>query len=334
MRTALARVLIAALLVEVTLRLALHVEPVRRGLAPVPEDVAGRVAFAYGGRGAGFDAGFVVPDPGLGWVAAAGGEPVDAHGLRDGGARPAPGAVRVALVGDSFAWGLGVPPDATFAHALELRRPDVDVLNLGVVGYGLDQAVLRLERDGAALRPDVVVLLGTSTLALRARHAFVNYAKPWFTLQDGLVLHGVPVPSPDALRARELRVPATWQVGRIVAERVERWRHPPADAAPVVDALLDRWRADVAASGAVPVLVTVPTPNEHGAGAGGEAYARWCSAHRGTCFDGWPTLLARSADGADLQEATTHWNVAGHAVVAEVVEAALVGAGAIPAAAR
>ncbi|PWB74841.1 MAG: hypothetical protein C3F15_07315 [Holophagae bacterium] len=90
---------------------------------------------------------------------------VSSLGLRGGELspqRPA-GGQRVVVLGDSFAFGLGVDEDETFAAQLEalLRRDGrrVEVANLGVPGYHTGQELAWLERAGFALDPDLVVLL-------------------------------------------------------------------------------------------------------------------------------------------------------------------------------
>lgn len=71
-------------------------------------------------------------------------------------------ALRIVTIGDSFTFGDEVADDETWPARLEsLLASDgvkADVVNLGVNGYGLDQAVLRFERDGAPLEPDIVIL--------------------------------------------------------------------------------------------------------------------------------------------------------------------------------
>jgi len=74
------------------------------------------------------------------------------------------GAVRVAVIGDSFVFGAGIDGGDTLAVKLdaELRRrfPDarVEVLNLGVPGNNLGSHVDLYEAATAQLDPDVVVL--------------------------------------------------------------------------------------------------------------------------------------------------------------------------------
>lgn len=69
-----------------------------------------------------------------------------------------PGKTRVVVLGDSIAYSAGVDEAHTFYSLVEARRQDLEVVNLAVGGYGTDQALLRLEREGLLYRPDVVVL--------------------------------------------------------------------------------------------------------------------------------------------------------------------------------
>ena len=74
------------------------------------------------------------------------------------------GRLRIVALGDSVAFGWGVNDADTFCQQLEqqflARRPDVDidVVNLAVPGYATRQEVALLERNLAALQPDVVLL--------------------------------------------------------------------------------------------------------------------------------------------------------------------------------
>ncbi|MEO8502435.1 MAG: SGNH/GDSL hydrolase family protein [Acidobacteriota bacterium] len=77
-----------------------------------------------------------------------------------------PGVLRVAILGDSCAEAVQVPYEATFAARLErslatcpgvgARR--VEVLDLGVSGYGTTQELLTLRDQGLSFAPDVVLL--------------------------------------------------------------------------------------------------------------------------------------------------------------------------------
>lgn len=71
-------------------------------------------------------------------------------------------ALRIVTIGDSFTFGDEVADDETWPAQLEgllsSSGLNADVVNLGVNGYALDQAVLRFERDGVRLEPDMVIL--------------------------------------------------------------------------------------------------------------------------------------------------------------------------------
>ncbi len=102
-------------------------------------------------------------------------------------------AARLVLLGDSLAFGHGVADAQTFAALL--ARPEFEVVNLAVEGYGPDQALLRFEREGRAFEPDAVALsvcldndfadVGLGVFLYDGR-----YPKPYFTLErDALSLH-------------------------------------------------------------------------------------------------------------------------------------------------
>jgi hypothetical protein len=130
-------------------------------------------------------------------------------GISFAGRRPPP-RHRIALVGDSFTFGLEVHYEDTWGNQLErVLGPEFQVLNFGVDGYGVDQAYLRYQRDVLAWHPDVVIL-GVINDDLRRTmcvYAFLcfpgfemPFAKPRFTVSgDTLVPRNVPLPPPDSL---------------------------------------------------------------------------------------------------------------------------------------
>jgi hypothetical protein len=65
---------------------------------------------------------------------------------------------RVVVLGDSIAFGLGVSDEETFSALLDARDNGIEVANLAVQGYGPDQELLLLSREGLRYEPDVVVL--------------------------------------------------------------------------------------------------------------------------------------------------------------------------------
>lgn len=89
---------------------------------------------------------------------------VNAAGLRGGELAPKGEALRLVLIGDSYAFGLGASAIETVSAALqqrlqaELERP-VEVLNLGVPAYHTGQETEWLRTAAPALEPDGVVCL-------------------------------------------------------------------------------------------------------------------------------------------------------------------------------
>ena len=109
------------------------------------------------------------------------------------------GDLRAIALGDSFTWGNEVAADENFAHLLDAADNGLQVLNMGVPGYGIDQMVLKYERHGAVLEPDLIILGIYVSDYERSTVGFTAAAKPLFHLLGGeLKLGNSPVPSPAA----------------------------------------------------------------------------------------------------------------------------------------
>jgi hypothetical protein len=82
----------------------------------------------------------------------------DRH-TRHAGFSEKPAAVRIALIGDSMTYGYEVRCEDSWGHELEAHLgPDVQVLNFGVSSYGLNQVLLRYERDARSWKPQIVII--------------------------------------------------------------------------------------------------------------------------------------------------------------------------------
>ena len=68
------------------------------------------------------------------------------------------GKYRIVSVGDSFMHGDDLPFEDTWAWHLERLAENVEVINLGVPGYGTDQALLRWRKDGTQFQSQLAVL--------------------------------------------------------------------------------------------------------------------------------------------------------------------------------
>jgi hypothetical protein len=128
-----------------------------------PEQDAARERIREALRGGKPLAGFAF-DAGLGWsVPADGGRGelrFDWAGARIAGEPLArekqPGRRRIVVLGDSFTLGDEVGARESWPAQLGRLRPELEIANLGMNAYGLDQSLLRLEQEGFALAPDEV----------------------------------------------------------------------------------------------------------------------------------------------------------------------------------
>ncbi len=120
-----------------------------------------------------------------------------------------PARRRIAVVGDSFTFGLEVRYEDTWPHQLERALgPEFQVLNFGVDGYGVDQAYLRYRRDGLAWRPEIVILgvIDDDFRRTMCVYAFLcfpgfgmPFTKPRFVVSgQGLAPLNLPLPAPEA----------------------------------------------------------------------------------------------------------------------------------------
>jgi hypothetical protein len=127
----------------------------------------------------------------LGWTIKPGGRGdlyrANAQGIRadrEFARVPPPGTLRIAAFGDSFTHGDEVPNEDTWQEILMRAHPGVEAMNFGVGAYGLDQAFLRYQRDGADYGARVV-LIGFMPENL-FRH--VNVYRPFYVPNSGLAL--------------------------------------------------------------------------------------------------------------------------------------------------
>jgi lysophospholipase L1-like esterase len=148
------------------------------------------------------------------------------------------GGPPVLVTGDSFAEGEEVKDGETWpAYLQELLKRRV--INVGVSGFALDQAVLRTVQQAEMLHPGQIVMsFAAGELYWNEMHHLWGGEKPYFTVADDgtLVLHNVPVPP----RSTTERVLPFWQRAfgwsallELVLKRMDWW----------VDWLADEKRA-------------------------------------------------------------------------------------------
>jgi hypothetical protein len=89
------------------------------------------------------------------------------------------GVRRVVAVGCSMTHGEEVGAEESWCARTDALLPGLEIANLGVAAYGLDQALLRLRRDGWALAPDDVWLGVLPQAALRVTTRFRPLLDHW-----------------------------------------------------------------------------------------------------------------------------------------------------------
>ena len=165
-------------------------------------------------------------------------------------ARP-PGP-RIAIVGDSFTFGLEVPFESSWGAVLEQALgADATVLNLGVDGYGVDQALLRYERDARSWKPAVAILgfIEHDLLRTTSVYSFVTFpewgfpfSKPHFVVQDGVLrLLTERLQSPSQILATESIADLPY-ITDDPGYDAEQWEHHFYDASYAVRFVRSRFR--------------------------------------------------------------------------------------------
>jgi len=180
---------------------------------------------------------------------------------------------KVMVLGDSQTFGEEVDDWFTWPNILARERPDLEIINLAVSGYGVDQMYVTFREELDVWKPDVVVLSPVRDDFYRASLWFRDYSKPWFepgTAADGAVelAEHPPIADVDAalrmldgmpgvrLRASRLVnlflaahdtvriVPANWRQAHVVTtELVRRMRDRCREQKiPLVFALIGNFR--------------------------------------------------------------------------------------------
>jgi hypothetical protein len=256
-----------------------------------PQSLAER----YGSPGAGGP--LVRTDPELGWTlrpdvsGLVSDEPwqadlaTNALGFRDvPHGKKAMGVTRVAVLGDSFVFGSGVKQDEPLTRRLAaLLGPSFEVVNLGVAGYGTDQALLTLRRWGPRLSPDVVLAgFFWNDVMENASAEMYGMQKPRFVLTGDSLSLVPPGAAPERSAAARLDAALgarshLWSLARRVLKRrggvepEEREERPvmvdlslrasPPAREPefaLTWALLGALAREARALGATPLVFTVP----------------------------------------------------------------------------
>jgi hypothetical protein len=247
--------------------------------------------------------------------------------LRTGG-RPA-----ILAVGDSFTVGFAVKDDESWPAQLE-RMLSRRVLNGGVHGYGLDQAVLRADRLAGKFHPGVVILGFIADDIDRAGLAVkFSTRKPFFVVtDDGLELRNVPVPeTPIPGRILGYSYLLDFTMRRLGA--AELWYGSDESTGQDVDTiacrLMGRFAASLRRHSARGLVVVFPQDSDWQTARTLDADHRRtstvlaCASRRGLqTLDTYPAFAEATANPRSLY-VDWHLNAAGNALAARLIERAL-----------
>ncbi len=102
---------------------------------------------------------------------------------------------RIVCSGDSVTFGEHVGNDQTFCNVLAELDPNLETINMGQVGYGVDQAYLWYRRDADELDVDVHVFAFITHDFMRMQYdKFMGIPRPVMVLEDGEpVVTNVPI---------------------------------------------------------------------------------------------------------------------------------------------
>ena len=104
--------------------------------------------------------------------------------------------LRIICSGDSFTFGYGVDNAHTWCQLIESLNQQLETVNMGQGGYGIDQSYLWYKRDGTKLEHDIhLFTFITDDFVRMQSNRFLGYGKPVLELQDGVItITNVPVP--------------------------------------------------------------------------------------------------------------------------------------------
>lgn len=252
--------------------------------------------------------------------------------------------VRILLLGGMSADGIGVRPAYRLGPRLESLADvpggtPLDVVNLSLAGYTLDNDLLLWRDVGAALAPDVVlVMLDPSGELTNVSHRLIGSqgrnapAKRWMTLANDQLAIGIappPPPAPPAATGLAARSALVRRLGDVPAHTGPPLVFAPAPAPTdeqlpqdhlrsrtLVRRLLETLKTETTAAGAKLVVVLAPIPGE------------WATMVRAAPRDwlastaedvGIPTLdlsqpfgVAEVGESAMFLPATMRWSSSGH----------------------
>ena len=132
-------------------------------------------------------------------------------------------AFRVLILGDSFTFGSTVPDGLEWPSRLQARDERMQIINLGVGGYGVAQMYVTLRDEIAEYRPHAVVFAPITDDLNRSLLSFREYGQPRFVVNEKneLVAMNLPIPPIAEMNRRLVEQYGLWTSRRTLAEEQE-----------------------------------------------------------------------------------------------------------------
>lgn len=237
-----------------------------------------------------------------------------------------PDLLRILILGDSFTFGDEVSDDETYSHYLQEMLPAAEVINMGVHGYGHDQMLIHLTKDGVKYQPDIVILGFNSYDMDRNVLRFRDFSKPRFEIDEGeLRLTNSPVAHPAEILRFDWIRPRIYDIWSIVKLRLRvmtgRYER---DKETLTRRILDEIVETAEGVGAHPVFIYLPAEKEltaaHQTLPAESFLLDFCRTNdRVTCVSVRPRFLEKVRQGIEFKQ-LGHWGPPGHLTVAESIK--------------
>jgi hypothetical protein len=214
--------------------------------------------------------------------------------------------------------------------------PHVEVINMGVHGYGHDQMLLLFKEEGIKYDPDIVILGFLALDMSRNLLRFRDFAKPRFVLYKGaLKPTGTPVPRPEDILQWDWARPRTLDIFSLFQHKIEKISGlQKKEMEDVTSAILTDMIRSIESIHAVPILAYLPRGKEIAMDitvTEDEAFMlSLCQLNtKAKCFSTRPRFAEKIARGERFKS-SGHWEPAGHLAAAEAIQRYLVDGGHVP----
>ncbi len=167
----------------------------------------------------------------------------------------------IALVGDSFTFGVGVDYEHTFTSILQESFPSTVVYNFGVPGFGTDQIMDTVRTYALSYKPALIVVSFITDDFQRSLDAFrrvEGFDKPTYKVVKGWPVPKTPADTPGAL-FRFIESHSALMGAAELASRRLAIKYPVFEWWTLNAAILRKIQADCQAAGTPVLFVLIPT---------------------------------------------------------------------------